>query len=145
MSDGVCTIPPPGWYCTRGAGHEGPCAAWPDGVTIGYISDDLQKLVDALKAGGCEAASVNLSDGIPLKVESLETIMKCVTFLDPDYLHKLARWSARAARVCRFLRLRFWADLFFRAEGHFLADYEHTRIRLNRSSRRPQDAGAESP
>jgi hypothetical protein len=22
-----CPIPPPGWFCTRGAGHEGPCAA----------------------------------------------------------------------------------------------------------------------
>ena len=24
-----CTVPPPGWYCTRVAGHDGPCAAWP--------------------------------------------------------------------------------------------------------------------
>jgi hypothetical protein len=24
-----CTIPPSGWYCTRGAGHDGPCAAVP--------------------------------------------------------------------------------------------------------------------
>lgn len=24
-----CTIPPPGWRCTRAAGHEGPCAAVP--------------------------------------------------------------------------------------------------------------------
>lgn len=24
-----CTIPPPGWYCTRKAGHDGPCAAVP--------------------------------------------------------------------------------------------------------------------
>lgn len=22
-----CTVPPEGWYCTRQAGHEGPCAA----------------------------------------------------------------------------------------------------------------------
>jgi len=22
-----CTLPPPGWRCTRAAGHEGPCAA----------------------------------------------------------------------------------------------------------------------
>jgi hypothetical protein len=29
---GVCTIPPPGWRCTRGRGHDGPCAAWPDGT-----------------------------------------------------------------------------------------------------------------
>lgn len=24
-----CTVPPPGWRCTRGAGHEPPCAAVP--------------------------------------------------------------------------------------------------------------------
>ena len=24
-----CNVPPPGWYCTRMAGHSGPCAAWP--------------------------------------------------------------------------------------------------------------------
>lgn len=24
-----CEVPPPGWYCTRNAGHEGPCAAHP--------------------------------------------------------------------------------------------------------------------
>lgn len=24
-----CTIPPPGWYCTRKAPHDGPCAALP--------------------------------------------------------------------------------------------------------------------
>lgn len=24
-----CTFPPEGWYCTRGAGHPGPCAAHP--------------------------------------------------------------------------------------------------------------------
>ena len=23
-----CEVPPPGWYCTRAAGHEGPCAAY---------------------------------------------------------------------------------------------------------------------
>lgn len=24
-----CKLPPPGWYCTREGGHDGPCAAWP--------------------------------------------------------------------------------------------------------------------
>lgn len=23
-----CQIPPDGWYCTRGHGHDGPCAAY---------------------------------------------------------------------------------------------------------------------
>lgn len=26
----ICTLAPLGWQCTRKAGHEGPCAAWPD-------------------------------------------------------------------------------------------------------------------
>ena len=25
----LCTVPPAGWRCTRGAGHQGPCAAVP--------------------------------------------------------------------------------------------------------------------
>jgi hypothetical protein len=25
-----CKLSPLGWRCTRGAGHDGPCAAWPD-------------------------------------------------------------------------------------------------------------------
>lgn len=24
---GLCLLPPAGWWCSRGAGHEGPCAA----------------------------------------------------------------------------------------------------------------------
>ncbi len=27
MYPGPCDLPPPGWRCTRGKGHEGPCAA----------------------------------------------------------------------------------------------------------------------
>lgn len=29
-----CKVPPPGWWCSREPGHEGPCAAHPDGVAI---------------------------------------------------------------------------------------------------------------
>lgn len=29
-----CTVPPPGWYCTRAAGHEGPCAAHQSSVQV---------------------------------------------------------------------------------------------------------------
>ncbi len=24
-----CKVPPAGWWCSRPAGHKGPCAAWP--------------------------------------------------------------------------------------------------------------------
>lgn len=27
--EGICTIPPQGWWCSRTPGHEGPCAARP--------------------------------------------------------------------------------------------------------------------
>jgi hypothetical protein len=27
--DGQCEVPPPGWWCSREAGHDGPCAAYP--------------------------------------------------------------------------------------------------------------------
>lgn len=37
-----CTVPPGGWYCTRGAGHDGPCAAWPD------ASAELQALAEKM-------------------------------------------------------------------------------------------------
>lgn len=30
-----CKAPPAGWRCKRGAGHEGPCAAVPDGPVRG--------------------------------------------------------------------------------------------------------------
>lgn len=29
-----CPVPPPGWFCTRDAGHEGPCAAWPSEYVV---------------------------------------------------------------------------------------------------------------
>lgn len=29
-----CTLPPPGWYCTRRRGHTGPCAALHDDTTV---------------------------------------------------------------------------------------------------------------
>lgn len=38
-----CARPPAGWYCTRGAGHEGPCASWPtvsrETVEPSYVHD----------------------------------------------------------------------------------------------------------
>lgn len=29
---------PPGWWCSRSAGHEGPCAAWPSPLHAAFIS-----------------------------------------------------------------------------------------------------------
>src|SRR4029077_7416990 len=30
VTDGECRRPPSGWWCSRGDGHDGPCAARPD-------------------------------------------------------------------------------------------------------------------
>lgn len=34
QADKHCPLPPDGWHCTRPAGHEGPCAAWPEGGAV---------------------------------------------------------------------------------------------------------------
>lgn len=31
-----CRVPPPGWYCTRWAGHDGPCAAY---LIVNVVND----------------------------------------------------------------------------------------------------------
>lgn len=37
-----CSIPPEGWFCTRGAGHDGPCAAHAQGTS--GSAQDAQRL-----------------------------------------------------------------------------------------------------
>lgn len=36
-----CEVPPPGWRCTRGAGHEPPCAAIPAEMPIEHNAINL--------------------------------------------------------------------------------------------------------
>jgi hypothetical protein len=40
----VCSRPPEGWTCSRTAGHEGPCAASPDGCGRNGTSDEVEDL-----------------------------------------------------------------------------------------------------
>lgn len=41
MTKPTCDIPPPGWYCTRERGHEGPCAARRQSmITTARITDE---------------------------------------------------------------------------------------------------------
>lgn len=35
----TCKTPPEGWYCTRECGHDGPCAAYPDGFDDTNLED----------------------------------------------------------------------------------------------------------
>lgn len=34
----VCTVPPPGWRCTRASGHDGPCAALRDSHAESFLA-----------------------------------------------------------------------------------------------------------
>lgn len=38
-----CSLPPAGWYCTRNANHDGPCAAWPE------IPDPLTRVLNEVR------------------------------------------------------------------------------------------------
>ncbi|WP_242137010.1 hypothetical protein [Sphingomonas sp. TREG-RG-20F-R18-01] len=55
---GECQIPPTGWYCTRKAGHEGPCAAIPDGGLEDEIADALDDSLDMDWTGKVGARAV---------------------------------------------------------------------------------------
>lgn len=67
-SETKCTLPSQGWECTRKAGHEGPCAAIPEG--IGY-----QRLKD-LAGGFIRGNYVNgdLQEWTALKNEAYDAV-----------------------------------------------------------------------
>ena len=57
-----CTVPPPGWRCTRAAGHSGPCAAMSiaDGDQIAqglYVCGDGVAFVDGSDAESAAMAA----------------------------------------------------------------------------------------
>ena len=53
----ACDIPPPGWYCTRGRGHDGPCAAHATDAVLSELYDgSVQLPTDAAPDRLVEAA-----------------------------------------------------------------------------------------
>lgn len=44
MDGHACDKPPEGWYCTRGRGHEGPCAAVPRHPSTDWPTISMQEL-----------------------------------------------------------------------------------------------------
>lgn len=49
----VCRVPPEGWWCSRGAGHDGPCAARRMGGPLwNWYKETADSLVLNLKANG---------------------------------------------------------------------------------------------
>lgn len=42
-----CKVPPPGWWCSRAEGHDGPCAARPTGPQLkARVQDMLTRAKD---------------------------------------------------------------------------------------------------
>jgi hypothetical protein len=63
----LCNRPPEGWYCTRGAGHEGPCAAVRVSRKRAIISDavdEIAGLYDGPPHGGYEKVEQVIRDAI---------------------------------------------------------------------------------
>ncbi len=48
QAEGICTIPPVGWWCSRAPGHDGPCAARPmEEPFDGPLTADEQAKIDS--------------------------------------------------------------------------------------------------
>jgi hypothetical protein len=93
----------------------------------------LQELVAALEKGNYEAQNVGLVSGQPLKIESLEPVMRCVTYGDPECYR---RWEARClrlAKVFRFFRMNNWASMIVDAAIHFEAQKKRYTIILRKN------------
>jgi hypothetical protein len=54
-ADAECTAPPLGWRCTRGDGHEGPCAAVACPEDVAFVERGMQRLREAGYFGSTEA------------------------------------------------------------------------------------------
>lgn len=46
VQEGICTVPPEGWWCSRTPGHEGPCAARPIEESDAPLTDDENAMID---------------------------------------------------------------------------------------------------
>jgi hypothetical protein len=95
------------------------------------LSDSLQELVKALESGGYAAP------GEPLKVESLEPVMRVVTFEDPGMFRKWSKRCSRLSRITAFLRLRSWSHMFDQAALNFEDRAKKASIQFNRFHKCP--------
>jgi hypothetical protein len=81
-----CTIPPPGWVCTRPVGHDGPCAAtlgingeitgdlfW-DSNGDEYVSDTAVGLLAQMHAPDMHGNERNLKDGQRVTIMRAQTL-----------------------------------------------------------------------
>jgi len=113
-----CHVPPPGWVCTREAGHGPPCAAWPVPIHRGsaepdpkpsFVNDALATENAALRAG---IAAMHR------RAQENEGAAHREAKLRAGYERELARQVAirRSANEKR----RWWAQKYEQLLEHFL-------------------------
>lgn len=101
-----CDMPPSGWVCTRGKGHEGPCTAHPaaSGQKLTYpddFTDDLQWIL-GLVCFQCISYAQALRKGgrdIPTKAEAEQAAT--LDYLLRQYLRDPENWRERASMELR--------------------------------------------
>lgn len=110
MADETCTLPPEGWYCTRGAGHDGPCAAHSDLSSSSRpptMYDLAKRYVEAVEwneehpedahsEAGVEMALDYLIDGVKKRTEAAKLLsppklMDLQEFRDGGFLQEVNR------------------------------------------------------
>lgn len=77
-----CTIPPEGWFCTRTAGHEGPCAAHQHSAAMfnGWASPTLGRVYSEVEKLRADLAQ-NSESGID---QSLRDLLDAIELADTE-------------------------------------------------------------
>lgn len=93
----------------------------------------LQALVKALEAGGYDkpkAGPTTLLPGQPLKIESLEPVLKVATYGDPTRYKKFVKRCRWMSKLLFFFGARQWSALLYEAGLHFEKEAERLSVRL---------------
>lgn len=148
----ACGLPPVGWYCTRGAGHDGPCAASP---SVSEEPPPCACLRPSVEDGRCSAClGLRPSEALPQpQIISLGDALKAD---DERHRQRQAAQRPNDARSAKDDPLDIgWARAFIgRIEGMYeewagdgpapslSVDYEALTARLRFASHRSETAGA---
>lgn len=65
-----CTVPPPGWWCSRAKGHEGPCAAR-EAAVLHVHHHDVENHAKSYNEGYQDAVTQGLADDPSLAADWL--------------------------------------------------------------------------
>ena len=101
---------------------------------------NLKSLIEALERGGYDSKPGKLESGSALKVESLEPVMKVVTYGDPRTYEQWGKRCLRIAKVFRFLRFHSWACMCEQAAYHFEQEQKRHTVHLQKPGRFLQEA-----